>query len=184
MSDTQVVELTINEVNLPPVIQPIGDLVVYPGQVVVSTFSVSDPDIPPQVLTYVMGGLPSNAVFNSSNGSLVWTSRAEHVGMHNLVLSVDDGGAPAQTDSNSFSVSVIDLPALSNIVHIVESETFCLEAAVLTGMHYRVWYTADLVEDDWSPLPVVEATNSQLTVDHDVATQNVSRLFYKLEVLP
>ena len=55
-SDSELITITVNEVNEPPVLDPIGDQVVIGGQNLSFTAMATDTDLPPNNLVYSISG--------------------------------------------------------------------------------------------------------------------------------
>src|SRR6266850_2569299 len=82
------------------------------------TNTATDPDAPPQTLTFNLVQGPSNASLNASNGSFTWRPSVNQADSTNLVkISVTDNGSPSRASNNSFTLTVAPLnrPALSSI---------------------------------------------------------------------
>src|SRR5207245_1372795 len=59
--------------NRPPVLDSIGNKIVHRGQTVTFTASATDPDYPPQTLTFSLdAGAPTGASINPSSGLFIW----------------------------------------------------------------------------------------------------------------
>jgi hypothetical protein len=102
--DYEDITVTVNEVNLPPVLSPIGPKTVYTGNLLQFTVTASDSDMPTQTLTYSASNLPPGATFNPSTRIFSWTPTSGQAGVYSGVhFEVTDG---ALTDSEDITITV------------------------------------------------------------------------------
>lgn len=102
--DSETITVTVNEVNQPPVLNPIGNRSVDEGQLLTFTISATDPDLPADTLTYSAGGLPVGASFNPQTRTFTWTpTEAQGPGSFDVTFTVSDGAA---TDSETVTITV------------------------------------------------------------------------------
>jgi len=131
------VDVVVLEVNSPPILDPIGNQTI--PEVVSFTFTVhaSDPDLPPQPLTFhLAAGAPSGCTINPTNGLLSWTpTEAQGPSTNTVTVIVSDNGSPAQTAAETFMIIVSEInvaPVLAPIadrsVHEGETVTFTASA--------------------------------------------------------
>ena len=90
------------QLNQPPVIDPIADIVVKFGEKITITPSASDPD--GNTLIYSISTIPEDAVFDTSTGKLVWSTDKQDIGTHEFTITVSDG---LETDSETFIVTIV-----------------------------------------------------------------------------
>jgi uncharacterized repeat protein (TIGR01451 family) len=112
--------VTVNEVNTPPVIDPIGDRTVDEGELVSFTVQASDPDIPAQVLSYSLAtGAPAGASIHPASGLFTWqTSEPDGPGSYPITVIVTDGEVQS---SASFTITVNEVnqpPVLEPIASV------------------------------------------------------------------
>jgi hypothetical protein len=102
--DYEDITVTVNEVNLPPVLNPIGPKTINEGALLQFTITASDPDLPAQTLTYSASNLPSGATFNSTTRVFSWTPTSGQAGAYSGVhFEVTDG---VLTDSEDITITV------------------------------------------------------------------------------
>jgi uncharacterized protein (UPF0179 family) len=90
--DYEVIAVTVNEVNQPPVLNFIGSKTVSEGTLLQFTVTASDPDIPAQTLTFSASNLPPGATFNPSTHVFSWTPTSGQAGVYSGVhFEVSDG---------------------------------------------------------------------------------------------
>ena len=107
--------VTVNEVNLAPVLETIADVTVQLGEAVSVNAVAADPDTlapPPytfNALEYSLGGTPESGMsIDGSTGAFSWTPAA--AGAFDVMVVVTDDGIPAMADSLTFAITVIDIP--------------------------------------------------------------------------
>ena len=88
--------------NRPPVLAPIGNQQLDPGQTLAFTLSAVDPE--GQALGYAATGLPTGAQLVGANFS--WTPDTTQIGQHSVTFKVTDAGTPAASDSEAVVISV------------------------------------------------------------------------------
>jgi hypothetical protein len=92
LTDYEDITITVNEVNLPPVLSPIGSKSINEGALLQFTITASDPDIPAQTLTYSASNLPPGATFNPTTRVFSWTPTSGQAGVYPSVhFEVSDG---------------------------------------------------------------------------------------------
>ena len=94
--------------NNPPTLAAIPNRTITTGTTLTVTNSASDPDVPPQVLTFSLGtGAATNATINSGTGVFSWTPTVSQIGSNGFSVIVTDNGVPPLSATQSFSVTVI-----------------------------------------------------------------------------
>jgi hypothetical protein len=108
-TDYEVITVTVNEVNLPPVLNPIGPKTINEGALLQFTITASDPDLPAQTLTYSASNLPPGATFNPTTRVFSWTPTSGQAGAYPSVhFEVSDGSL---TDSEDITITVTAPPS-------------------------------------------------------------------------
>ena len=102
------VNITVNGVNDPPVLNTIGNKTVELGNTLTFTAVGSDTDLPAQTLSYSLTGtVPAGATINASTGVFSWTPTAAQAGqIHTFSVRVTDDGSPNLFDEEQISVGV------------------------------------------------------------------------------
>jgi hypothetical protein len=98
LSVTNSFTITVNEVNVTPVLGAMSDATVNPGQTVNFTATASDADIPANTLTYSLVSPPSGATINSASGLFNWRPAVSQANTTNTVQV-------QVTDFNPFAVN-------------------------------------------------------------------------------
>jgi hypothetical protein len=88
-------------VDVPPVLDPIGDRTVVAGQTLSFTIHGTDADGDP--LSYSASGLPLGAAFNAQAATFRWTPGLSEVGQHPVTFAVSDGQAQ---DAQTITITV------------------------------------------------------------------------------
>jgi hypothetical protein len=106
--DEETISITVNEVNLPPVLDPIGDKTVDEEVLLGFTLSATDPDIPANTLTYsIESGSQSGMSLDSTTGEFSWTpTEAQGPGDYSVTFRVTDDGTPNLYDEETISITV------------------------------------------------------------------------------
>src|SRR5262249_9406391 len=93
-----------------PVLDPIADQTTNDTNLLTVTAHATDPDAPPQTLTYSLdAGAPSGAQINPTTGVFTWTPAQFQVpGVYPITVRVTDNGTPVLRASRTFTVTVRD----------------------------------------------------------------------------
>jgi pectin methylesterase-like acyl-CoA thioesterase len=93
--------------NTAPVFTPVADQTIGVGITLNVTNVVTDPDVPPQILTFALLSAPASATLGSSSGIFTWRAPVSSAGTTNPVtLTVTDNGSPNLSATQSFNVIV------------------------------------------------------------------------------
>jgi hypothetical protein len=106
LSDAEVVTVTVNEVNLPPVLDPINAQIVDEGALLSFTVSATDPDLPANTLTLSVSNLLEGATFDPATGVFSWTPDYDQAGSYIVSFQTDDGRG--KMDSKDISLTVTE----------------------------------------------------------------------------
>jgi probable HAF family extracellular repeat protein len=122
--DEKTIQITVNAAaNSAPVLNAIANQTGTAGQPVQFTASATDPESPPQTLTYSLengaGQVPTGATINASTGAFSWTPSA--AGTVTFDVVVRDNGTPILEDRQSVQITVN--PASGNQAPTIVSPT-------------------------------------------------------------
>jgi len=97
--------ITVNEVNLPPVLEPIPAQVIAAGKLTTFTAAASDLDWPPNKLTFSLDvGAPLGATIDPNTGVFTWTPTAEQAATsRSISVRVTDNGSPPLSANSRFT---------------------------------------------------------------------------------
>ena len=124
--DSELVTVTVANVNRPPVLDTIGARAVAEDSLLTFSVSASDPD--GQQITYSASGLPDGATF--ADGVFRWTPSYEQAGAYSVTFSAGDGAA---TDVETVALTVEHVnraPVLSAIANQTVTENTALSFSV------------------------------------------------------
>jgi autotransporter-associated beta strand protein len=169
-------------VNHPPVLSTNANQVIVAGATLLVTNTATDPESPPEVLTFSLPGAPTNAAINPITGVLTWRpliSQAPVVTSLRVVVS--DNGSPVMSATQSFWVTVnkpvqpgLGAPGFSNGL-------FRFSIWGDAGPDYTILGSTNLV--NWQPV----LTNSSAVppfVFTDAGTINFTQRFYRVMLGP
>jgi hypothetical protein len=167
-------------VNSPPTLAPISNRSIIAGRTLSITNVASDPDSPPQVLTFSLLSPPFGAAINPSSGIFSWRPAISQSGTNLLNVVVSDNGTPNLSATQGFSVTVNRpaQPALAN--PSVASGKFGITISGDTGPDYTIQASSNLL--NWS---LILTTNPLSTPFQffDSAT-NYPQRFYRVILGP
>jgi hypothetical protein len=87
LSDCETITVTVNEVNVAPVLAEIGDKEVDELDTLEFTATATDIDEPAQTLTFSLTGAPVGALIDPSTGEFTWTP-SEAQGQEPILLAL------------------------------------------------------------------------------------------------
>ena len=108
LADSETITVTVNEVNIAPVLDPVGNQAVDEQVLLAFTATASDVDLPANGLTFSLSGVvPGGAAINPATGAFAWTpTEAQGPGLYTFDVVVTDDGAPNLADSETITVTV------------------------------------------------------------------------------
>ena len=155
--------------NRAPLLNPISSGVAFVGLPYKFIASATDPDLPPQTLTYSLDlGAPAGATLDSSTGQFLWTPTSlQFPSTNTLTLRATDNGPLTLNASRTFQL-VVRMPLLLGGLSHAPNGDLSFTLAVTVGRSYRVEYKNDLNDLLWTELtPAQQALTSTITViDH------------------
>lgn len=94
--------------NTAPLLAPVSNQTLVAGATLVVSNQVSDPDAPPQLLSFSLVGAPEGASINPTNGLFTWRpSVAQSPAVDTVIVKVSDNGLPSLNAVQSFAVTVL-----------------------------------------------------------------------------
>lgn len=109
-TDTDSMLLTVNSVNDPPVMDPIGPITENENETVIIDVDATDPD--GDTLTYACNRTDLFTDFDSGNGMGTWGTNYSSAGIYHVNFSVDDGNSGE--DYEVVTITIIDVPLTIN----------------------------------------------------------------------
>jgi VCBS repeat-containing protein len=134
LSDSEVVTLTIREVNTAPTLATIADQNVDEETTLSFTATATDGDLPANTFTYSLVSAPAGASIGATSGVFSWTpTEAQGPGSYTFTVKVTDSGSPALSDEQAITVTVAEVnvaPVLGGISGDTKpwNETFTFDA--------------------------------------------------------
>ena len=110
--------LTVStSLNNPPALAPLANPAATPGGLLTFTATATDPDAPPQKLTFSLDpGAPAGATIHPTNGLFTWMPPvAQLPGDYPVTIRVADDGAPSMTDAQRITISVVSNAAVTPV---------------------------------------------------------------------
>jgi hypothetical protein len=169
--------------NAPPTLQAIGDKYVYLGETLVFTAVASDPESPPEVLSFSLdAGAPLGATIGALSGVFTWTpDAAQAPGTYPITVRVTDNGVPPASAAQALQVEVLLPPDFSSST--LNGYTLSLTVPSVPGRSYQLVYKLNLSDATWTPSgSPVPGTGNLLLFQVDVRTALAQ--FFKIVVLP
>ena len=178
LSTTNSFEVSVSEVNLPPVITLPEDGTYHAGVAVALYATGADADLPANALHYELVSGPEGLSVDAA-GLITWNPEVDQIGTNEVTVRVVDDGDPILGDTNSFNLIIVGLPVPD--LPVIAGTNVILSWTAVAGTDYSVQYKGNLSEPAWTALPVViTATNDTAST---VETLTVSNRLYRVEVL-
>ena len=182
LSDFKTITITVNEVNTPPVLGPIGDRTVSAGAEVSFTVEATDADLPGQTLTFSLdAGAPAGAGIHPVTGLFTWTAAAGVQATNSFTVRVTDSGAKPLSASETFAI-VGTLARTSLSIVLTIDGAVVLSWETIPGQTYRLSYSENLGSGLWFPLGPDQKATSNIEIRTDEIGAHQQR-FYRVTQL-
>jgi PKD repeat protein len=123
LTDQKDVQITVQHVNRPPVLDPVADQTVKEHELLKIQLSGSDPDKEDEgKVRIAVSGLPEGATFDETTHTIRWTPGYDQAGTYTVQATISDG---ALSDSKSFRIVVENVnraPELQPIANVTVKE--------------------------------------------------------------
>jgi len=181
LSDAKTIQVTVNEVNLAPVLTAITNRTVHAGTLVIFTNTATDSDLPTNSLAYSFeGSPPAGASVGSGSGVFIWQTDDADAGTTNsFTVRVTDNGTPPLSDAHTFAITVRSRPTIESTA--ISGSDFVLGWSAIVDTKYRVQYKNNLEEADWNNLAPDITANSPIANFSDAL--NATQRFYRILVV-
>ena len=164
--------------NAPPLLQPITDHSIHYGILLSVQATATDPDIPPDVLTFSLTAAPTNMVINATNGLITWTPALAQLGSNTVTVKVTDNGQPPLSDTTTFHVFVTgNQPLLA--AQALAGNLIQLNITGDIGVTYQLQVSSNLTS--WVNLAPITPTSTPFPYI-DPASSTLPRRFYRLQL--
>jgi GH43 family beta-xylosidase len=171
-------------INHAPVFTPVSNQTVSAGQMLRVTNSATDPDAPPQTVTFSLLNGPAGAAVDQTNGVFAWRPKVAQAPSSNAIaLTVTDNGSPSLSATQSFLVTVLR-PAMPLLAPgWFAGGAFRLAVAGDLGPDYSLYASTNLAQPDWSLLLTTNppAMPFQFT---DPAATSFNQRYYRIQLGP
>lgn len=123
LSDCETITVTVNEVNVAPILGTIGDQTAVKSVQLSFTATATDADLPANTLTYSLaagtgGAIPTGAVINPTTGAFTWTPST--LDDFTFDVCVNDGTV---SDCETITVTVNEAPPCTTVKLITTGDT-------------------------------------------------------------
>ncbi len=151
LEHTNSFSVTVNEVNVAPVLAAVPDVAIHAGAPFSVQLSATDTDLPANALNYSLVTGPVGAVVTPT-GEVSWmVPVAAGDTVADFTVRVTDDGVAAQSDDESFQVSVVGpVEALGSTLG---NGQFEVTFRSVPGLTYRLVSASSLPTNSWSPVP-------------------------------
>jgi len=167
--------------NSPPALAPVGNQTIGAGVFLTITNQATDPNAPPQVLTFTALNAPTNATLNATSGVVTWRPAMAQAGMtHPFAIRLADNGSPSLSATNSFSVTVNPpvIPAFTAMT--VGGGQVTLTATGALGPDYRLLTSTNLT--NWQLLTT--SNSPPIPVSFAIPNTPEPQRYYRLQLGP
>ncbi|MCI0744925.1 MAG: lamin tail domain-containing protein [Verrucomicrobia subdivision 3 bacterium] len=168
--------------NSAPQLGVIPNKTVTLGQSLSFTVLASDPDAPPQVLSFNLeGDVPAGAAI-TADGLFTWTPSTQQAPSTNtFIVRVADNGFPPASATRPFTVFVALPPRLADVTRQMNGQ-ISMRWDTIPGKTYRIEYSDNLEPGSWQRL----ADDEMATGSHIIVTDQLNGIpqrFYRIAVL-
>lgn len=151
-TDSETITVTVNEVNTPPTLDPIGPQAGNEQTLFTFTATASDtdtvnPGAVPNTLTFSLSGEPAGAAINPVTGEFTWTPSEAQDGVFMFDVVVTDNGTGLLSDSETvtFTVAEVNEPPVLDPI----SDKAVFEANAQAMVPVTVSFTATATDPDF-----------------------------------
>jgi len=171
--------VSVTEVNRPPELAAIPSATVHAGAPFAATLTATDPDLPANSFTYALVSGPADAAVRT-DGQVTWTPPLADVGkVAEFTVRVSDGGTPAQTDDETFRITVAGPVEILSTTR--NGDAWTIHWRAVAGNTYRLVRAPNLVPAEWTPLSEeVLATSDSASQTLNLGAEN-SAVFVRVE---
>ncbi len=172
LDDAQSITVTVNELNQPPILNPVGNKSIDELSTLTFTAVATDPDIPANSLVFSLEpGAPAGAAIQSSTGVFTWTPLPSQSATTNSVtVRVTDNGAPPLNATSTFQVIVLAAGVLViDDVAVAPNGNVSITWVSQPGRQYRIEFKNDLQTPAWTSAGDYSATGPTTTGTHTTA---------------
>jgi hypothetical protein len=168
--------------NTPPTLAPISNRTILAGRTLSITNVASDPNSPPQVLSFSLLSPPFGATINPSNGLFTWRPTIGQSPATNLLsVVVSDNGTPSLSATQGFSVTV-NRPVQPGLASpSLADGKFGMTISGDAGPDYTIQASSNLL--NWSSILTTNPPSTPFLY-LDTAATNYPQRFYRILLGP
>ncbi len=174
--------LAVTAANTAPTLSPVPDTNIIAGTTLNITNRATDPDLPPQTLTFSLVNAPGNATLDANSGVFSWRPLISQGGVtYPISIKVVDNGTPNMSATQSFNV-IVSAPSQPQTPSFTYSNgQFNLVITGSSGPDYIVLASTNLTDwtgiyTNYSPIPPF--------VWSDSSASNLYQRFYRIQLGP
>jgi alpha-L-arabinofuranosidase len=169
-------------INTAPVITPSTNHAVRAGQTLIITNTATDPDVPPQSLTWTLLDGPTNATLGSASGVFNWRpTLAQAPAVADIRFKTEDNGLPALSATQSLLVTVsVPAPPSFTSASVSGPGQCALRVTGDVGPDYQLYASTNL--EQWDFLCVTSP--AVLPFEFLIAATNFTRQFFRVRLGP
>ncbi|WP_109830804.1 putative Ig domain-containing protein [Reichenbachiella versicolor] len=130
LSDSETFLITVTDLPEPPVLAPLTDKTVLEADNLSFTASATDPNGGSLTYSLDAASIALGMTINSNTGAFLWTPTTSQSGVYSVTITVSDG---ALTDSETFDITVIDLPEAPVLATIGSKTVIETNALIFTA---------------------------------------------------
>ena len=183
LSATNSVSITVNEVNVAPVLAIVPTATIHAGTTYQYTLSATDADLPANTLTYSLVSGPVGASVGAASGVVSWAAPLSAAGVTtNFTVRVTDNGVPPLPADRSFQVTVAGPVEITSYAR--EAGGFRVEWRTVPGLTYRLLADTNVAAGNWVGVGSDVSATGTSTNRLDATANTLSNRFYRVMLLP
>ena len=135
LADSESITVTVDEVNVAPVLAAIGNQTVDEQTLLTFTAAATDADVPANGLLFSLVGAPAGASIDPNSGVFSWTpTEAQGPGSFTFTVSVSDGVGGSDGESITVTVDEVNVaPVVTNPGDQTDAEGSVVSLAVVAS---------------------------------------------------
>ncbi|MCX5825094.1 MAG: putative Ig domain-containing protein [Deltaproteobacteria bacterium] len=172
--DSELITITVGNVNRPPVFTPVGSIQAIEGQLVQFTVQATDPD--GDSISYCTEQLPPGASFDSATRIFSWTPDFTQAGTYTIVFFASDNGSPESKTGRTEVVISVSVPPPDVLINQIINTVYALQLS----KEVENSYIANLKKvgifiKDGKVIPAVNQLNATIKkINTDMAKGSIS----------
>jgi VCBS repeat-containing protein len=153
LADSKSVTITVNEVNVAPLLGSIGNKSVVFGNTLTFTAAATDADLPANTLTFSLVNAPAGATIGSTSGGFSWKPNdTQQPGTYTFTVRVSDGSL---NDDETITVTVQSPPRMTVALDMVPgSSTNTIGYSTTTDVTFAILSSATFDASQVDPATV------------------------------